>query len=329
MNLPVSPECAIFRENVGEDNIRQMIVAFSGGVGGAKLVRGLSAHVPAQNLAVVVNTADDFEHLGLYIAPDVDTVMYTLAGLASPDRGWGLANETWHALEMLQRYGAPTWFQLGDKDLATNLLRTHALRQGQRLSEITADLCRRLGVRARVIPMTDDRVTTYVKTNAGWLHFQEYFVRERCAPEVLEIQFRGLEAATPAALFRETLQQASAVILTPSNPILSLSPILGLPGIRDQLRTLPALRIAITPLIGGQAVKGPTVSNMQALGLEPTAAGVARLYADFLDVFVLDQRDAGLRPEIEALGLRVHIADTLMISDADKARLAQEVLSLL
>lgn len=306
-----------------------MILALSGGVGGAKLVQGLASHLPAAQLAVVVNTADDFEHLGLYIAPDVDTVMYTLAGLASQERGWGLAGETWNALDMLDHYGAETWFQLGDRDLATHIWRTQALRQGKTLSEVTADLCHRLGVGPQVIPMTDDRVTTYVKTPAGWLHFQEYFVRERCEPQVLDVEFRGLEAAAPSSAFRQTLAAAEAVVLTPSNPVVSLGPILGLPGVRQTLRDSRATRVAVTPLIGGQAVKGPTVPLMQAEGLNPTAAGVARLYADLLDAFILDERDQTLRSEIEAMGLAVHVTDTLMKSDADKARLAEEVLSLL
>lgn len=305
-----------------------MILALSGGVGGAKLVQGLAAHLPAEQLAVVVNTADDFEHLGLYIAPDVDTVMYTLAGLASKERGWGLASETWNALHMLDRYGAETWFQLGDRDLATHILRTQALHRGQTLSEVTADLRRRLGVGSQVIPMTDDQVTTYVRTPDGWLHFQEYFVRERCEPQVLDVEFRGLEEATPSPPFRRALAQADAVIFTPSNPVVSLGPILDLPGFREALRDSRATRIAVTPLIGGQAVKGPTVPLMQAEGLTPTASGVARLYADFLDVFVLDERDEALRPGIEAMGLAVHVTDTLMKNDADKARLAEEVLSL-
>lgn len=306
-----------------------MIVALSGGVGGAKLVQGLAAHLPADQLAVIVNTADDFEHFGLYIAPDVDTVMYTLAGLASKERGWGLAGETWHALEMLGRYGAPTWFQLGDCDLATHILRTQALHQGRPLSEVTADLCQRLSVSQQVIPMTDDRVTTYVKTFGGWLHFQEYFVRERCQPQVLEVEFRGLEEAAPSPPFHQALTETDAVIFTPSNPVVSLGPILGLSGVRETLRDSRATRIAVTPLISGQAVKGPTVSLMRAEGLTPTAAGVARHYADLLDIFILDERDAELSPEIEALGLAVHTTDTLMKSDADKARLAEEALSLI
>lgn len=306
-----------------------MILALSGGVGGAKLVQGLAAHLPAEELAVIVNTADDFEHLGLYIAPDVDTVMYTLAGLASQERGWGLAGETWHALDMLGRYGAETWFQLGDRDLATHILRTQALRQDHTLSEVTADLCYRLGVNQQVIPMTDDRVTTYVETPAGWLHFQEYFVRERCEPEVLDVGVRGLEGAAPSPAFRDALTNAKAVILTPSNPVVSLGPILGLAGVKEALQASNATRIAVTPLIGGQAVKGPTVPLMQALGLTPTAFGVAEHYASLLDIFILDRRDEKLRPDIEALGLRVHVTDTLMETDTAKARLAEGMLSLL
>lgn len=304
-----------------------MILALSGGVGGAKLVQGLAAHVPATTLAIVVNTGDDFDHFGLHISPDVDTVMYTLAGLASLDRGWGLQGETWSAMEMFGRYGAETWFNLGDLDLATNILRTEALRQGHPLSAVTDELRRRLGVAVRIIPMTDDSVATYVDTPLGKLHFQEYFVRERCAPEVLGIELRGLAEARPSPPLREALAEADAVIVTPSNPIVSVGPILGVPGVRDALRQSHAHRVAVTPLIEGQAVKGPTVAMMRWAGLEPNAVSVARLYRDFLDTFVLDERDAALRPQIEALGLRVHVTDTLMTTAEDKARLAGEILA--
>ncbi len=306
-----------------------MILALSGGVGGAKLVQGLAAHVPADILAIVVNTGDDIDHLGLHISPDVDTVMYTLAGLASVDRGWGLDGETWSAMDMFGRYGAETWFNLGDKDLATNILRTEALRQGHPLSVVTDELRRRLGVAVRILPMTDDPVTTYIDTPIGKLHFQEYFVRERCAPEVLGIEFRGLAAAHPSPPLQTALAEADAIIVTPSNPIVSVGPILGVPGVRDALRQSRAHRIAVTPLIEGQAVKGPTVPMMRWAGLAPNAVSVARLYSDFLDTFILDERDAALRPDIEALGLRVHVTDTLMTTAEDKARLAREILDLL
>ncbi len=306
-----------------------MILALSGGVGGAKLVQGLAAHVPADTLAIVVNTGDDIDHFGLHISPDVDTVMYTLAGLASLDRGWGLQGETWSAMGMFERYGAETWFNLGDQDLATNILRTEALRQGHPLSIVTDELRRRLGLAVRIIPMTDDPVTTYVDTPIGKLHFQEYFVRERCTPEVLGIEFRGLSEAHPSPPLQKALAEADAIIVTPSNPIVSVGPILGVPGVRDALRQSRARRIAVTPLIQGQAVKGPTVPMMHWAGLEPNAVSVARLYSDFLDTFILDERDAALRPDIEALGLRVHVADTLMTTAQDKARLAHEILDLL
>ena len=305
-----------------------MILTFSGGVGGAKLVEGLAAH-RAADLAVVVNTADDCERFGLYIAPDVDTVMYTLAGLSSRERGWGLEGETWAAMTMLRRYGAEAWFNLGDRDLATHLLRTQALRAGRSLSEVTAELCQRLAIQSQVIPMSDDPVTTYVQTPQGWLHFQEYFVRERCEPQVLAIEFRGLAQARPSPPFVTALASAEAIIVAPSNPLVSVGPIVGLPGVRERLRTSRATRIAVTPLIGGQAIKGPTVPMLASAGLVPTATSVARLYADFLDAFVLDERDAVLAPEIEALGLRVLVTNTLMDSAASKARLAQEILALL
>ncbi len=297
-----------------------MIVALSGGVGGAKLCRGLDLN--GEDLAIIVNTADDFEHLGLHISPDLDSVTYALSGWADPERGWGVRDESWHFLETLEAYGAPTWFALGDRDLATHVLRTGWLRAGRTLTEATAELTGRLGLRARVLPMSDAPVRTRVRTGAGWLDFQEYFVKERCEPEVTAVAFEGIEAARPTAAVLEAIAGAEGIVLCPSNPLVSLDPILGVPGLRDALREAPAPVVGVSPLIQGQAVKGPTVEMLRGLGFDPTPVAVAARYADVLDAFVLDARDADLRGELEALGLRVTLADTWMRSDDDRLRVA-------
>jgi len=297
-----------------------MIVALSGGVGGAKLCRGFDLN--GEELAVVVNTADDFEHLGLHIAPDLDSVTYALAGWADPERGWGVREESWHFLETLEAYGAPTWFALGDRDLAAHVLRTGWLKSERTLTEATAELARRLGLRTRVLPMSDDPVRTRVRTTAGWLDFQEYFVKERCQPEVTAVAFEGIEAARPTAAVLDALAGAEGIVLCPSNPLVSLDPILGVPGLREALRAASAPVVGVSPLIAGRAVKGPTVAMLRGLGLAPTPAAVAARYADVLDAFVLDARDAESRAEVASLGLRVALADTWMRDDDDKRRVA-------
>jgi LPPG:FO 2-phospho-L-lactate transferase len=301
------------------------VVALAGGVGGAKLAHGLAQALPPEQLCVVVNTGDDFEHLGLHIAPDVDTVMYTLAGLANPEAGWGQRDETWSFMEAAERLGAPTWFRLGDRDLATHVERTRRLRAGETLTHATAALCARLGVRPAVLPMSDQPVRTWVDTDEGELEFQEYFVHRRCAPRVRAVRFAGVEGAEPTPAVLAALDSAEAVILCPSNPFLSLDPILSLRGLRERVAGRPV--VAVTPIVGGQALKGPAAKLLAELGLEVSAASVAAHYRGLLRGFVLDSADEALAPGLEAAGLRVLVTNTVMGSDADRARLARQTLA--
>jgi LPPG:FO 2-phospho-L-lactate transferase len=305
-----------------------MILSLAGGVGGAKLALGLYQQLGAE-LTVVVNTGDDFEHLGLSISPDLDTVMYTLAGLNNRETGWGLANETWNFMAMTERYGGETWFRLGDRDLATHVERTRRLAAGESLSSITEDLCKRLGLKCRVLPMSDHPVRTRVRTAEGELAFQEYFVRLRCEPQVRALMFAGAKVAkvcdgVAAAMAAPDLQ---AVIVAPSNPFLSIAPMFAIPGFREALvaRSMPV--IAVSPIIGGQAVKGPAAKILSELGHEVSALAVARHYQGLINAFVLDRVDAALAPAIEALGLRVLVTDTLMSDPEKSARLAGEIIA--
>jgi LPPG:FO 2-phospho-L-lactate transferase len=302
-----------------------VIIALSGGVGGAKLALGLSRILPPGQLLVVVNTGDDFEHLGLSISPDIDTVVYTLAGLANREVGWGRADETWSCMETLAAIGGETWFKLGDRDLAMHIERTRRLRAGESLSAITADLCVRLGVGPRVVPMSDDPVRTRLLTDSGWLDFQEYFVRNRCEPVVRELSFHGADTARPhpefmAALADPTLE---AVVICPSNPFISVEPILAVPGVRDALAHCAAPVIAVSPIIAGRAVKGPTAKMMTELGLDPTAGTVAQRYSDLLDGYVIDHADMA---EVVSIDARVTLAQTLMTTIEDREALAKTVL---
>jgi LPPG:FO 2-phospho-L-lactate transferase len=311
-----------------------MISVLCGGVGGVKLVDGLAAVLAdPRELTVIVNTADDWEHLGLAISPDVDTVLYTLAGIASEERGWGIDGESWTALEMLERYGMPVWFRLGDRDLATHLARTQWLRQGKRPTEVTAALAAALGVRPRVLPMTDARVATFVQTPAGRLPFQEYFVRRGARDAVRRIEFEGIEAAEPSPEVLAAVRESALIIVSPSNPLVSIGPILALRGMAEALADSRALRVAVTPLIGGTAVKGPTVEMLRGTGMRPEPSAVARLYAAFLDVFVLDERDEAEAEAVRAAAaparrLDVECADTLMPDKPARRRVAREVLRL-
>jgi LPPG:FO 2-phospho-L-lactate transferase len=304
------------------------VVALAGGVGGARLADGLAQCLAEGELAVVVNTGDDFNHLGLQICPDLDTVMYTLAGLADPAAGWGLGGETWNALDMLGRYGAETWFKLGDRDLATHIYRTHLLRQGQRLTQVTETLCQALGVDTRVLPMSNEPVATVVQTDEGELAFQEYFVRRAWQPVLQGVCFKGIEQAGAAPEVIGALEAAELVVLCPSNPFVSLDPILALPGLREGLRARRhgGQVVAVSPILGGQAVKGPAAKMFRELGLEPSPLSVARHYADILDGLVIDEADTALQADIEAMGIRVLVTDALMRDRSDRARLAGELL---
>jgi LPPG:FO 2-phospho-L-lactate transferase len=317
---------------------RDLVVALSGGIGGAKLALGLSRIVRPDNLIVVANVGDDFEHLGLSISPDVDTLMYTLAGLDNTKLGWGRQDETWSFMETLTVLGGENWFRLGDRDLAVHVERTRRLRQGESLSAITADFCRRLGVRPRVAPATDDRVRTRLRTDEGWLDLQDYFVRLQCRPVVRELAFEGAEDARPhhellAALRDERLR---AVIICPSNPFISIEPILAVPGMRQALSACAAPIIAVSPIIGGRAVKGPTAKMMVELGMKgptakmmaelgitPSAAAVAKRYGDLIDGYVMDVADAEEAAHVTA---KVTLAQTLMTNIEEREQLAHVVL---
>jgi len=300
------------------------VIALAGGVGGAKLAHGLAQILPPEDLTVVVNTGDDFEHLGLHISPDLDTVMYTLAGLANPETGWGLRDESWNFLDALGRLGGETWFRLGDRDLATHVERSHRLWAGESLTEVTAALCAALDIRVRVLPMTDDIFRTMVQTEEGELEFQEYFVQRRCEPRVTGFRFDGLGSAFPTEQVLIVLDAADVIIFCPSNPFVSLDPILSLPGVRERVGRKGA--VAVSPIVGGQAIKGPAAKMFAELGMEVTAASVAAHYAGLLRGFVLDEVDAELKPSIESDTLQVLVTKTVMRSDADRARLAREVL---
>ena len=309
------------------------VVALAGGVGGAKLAFGLDQALAAYSavpLTVVVNTGDDLELHGLHISPDLDTVMYTLAGLADPDRGWGLAHETWTALEQLERYGAETWFRLGDRDLATHIRRTERLRGGAALSAVTHELAAALDVQPTLLPMTDDPVRTRLRTADGWLDFQDWFVRRRQTDRVVEVRFEGAERARPAPGVIEAIGAASLVVLCPSNPFVSIAPILAVPGILAALRSGPAPVVGVSPIVAGRALRGPADRMLDWLGVEVSPAGVAQTYAErypgLLRGFVIDEQDASTSDRIEALGIDVLVTDTVMASDDDRIALAADVL---
>jgi LPPG:FO 2-phospho-L-lactate transferase len=306
--------------------VAQRIAVLAGGVGAARFLRGLVTVVAPERIAVIVNTGDDIHLHGLHVSPDLDTVMYTLAGIAHPEQGWGVAGDTFHALAALSRLEAPdTWFRLGDQDLATHLRRTALLAEGHTLTRATMALAGALGIRTRILPMTDLPMTTRVLTPSGELHLQEYFVREGFRPAVLGVRFEGREAAYPTAEVLEAIANATVVIVAPSNPIISIGPILALAGMREALRAAPPV-VAITPLIGGRAVKGPTVELMRGSGLEPHAAAVAELYADLLTAFVLDSVDADAAERVRSAGVRVVTTDTRMDSPTAAARVARVAL---
>jgi LPPG:FO 2-phospho-L-lactate transferase len=301
------------------------ILALAGGVGGAKLALGLAQVVPPDELTVAVNTADDFEHLGLSICPDLDTVMYTLGGVANPETGWGRRDESWTVMEALGQLGGETWFRLGDRDLATHIERTRRLRDGDRLSAVTRDLAARLGVAPTLVPMSDDPVRTMVTTDQGELAFQDWFVRLRCEPAVKSVRFAGADGAKPHPDLIETAG-LRGIVVCPSNPFVSVAPILAVPGVRSALAQAKAPKVAVTPIVGGQAVKGPAAKMLAELGHDVSALGVARYYREWVDGFVLDAQDSNLAGDIEALGLAVKVVDTMMRNDADKRRLATGVL---
>jgi LPPG:FO 2-phospho-L-lactate transferase len=304
------------------------VVLLAGGVGGAKLAHGLQAHI-GPNLVVIVNTADDVERHGLLISPDHDTVMYTLAGIDNREWGWGITGETFAAAEMLERYGEETWFRLGDRDLAAHIVRTARLRRGDRPTDIARDLQHALGIRAVILPMTDQEVRTEVLTDDGWLEFQDYFVRRHQGPDVRDLRFNGIEEARSTPEIDAALEAAEAIVIAPSNPFVSVRPILSIAGIEAGLQTARsrgAPVVAVSGIVGGVALKGPADRMLTSLGYEASALGVARQYTGIADVFVLDRLDEALAPQIRELGLQTVVTDTIMAGDAGRARLAAEVL---
>ena len=302
------------------------VLALAGGVGGAKLAAGLQDVLPAGDLAVVVNTADDFDLWGLHICPDLDTVMYTLAGIANPETGWGIVDESFETLNMLERYGEDTWFKLGDRDLATHILRTGRLQSGDTLTEVTAGLSGALGVESAMLPMSDDPISTVLETPDGRLEFQEYFVRRGQRDEVLGVELRGIEHARPTGAVLAAISSADAIVLCPSNPVVSIGPILALPGIREALDSSSVPKVAVSPIVGGRALKGPADRMLLSLGHEVTATGVARMYAGLVDGMVVDTVDGNERAEIEAVGMRALVTGSVMRNAGDRTRLASETL---
>jgi LPPG:FO 2-phospho-L-lactate transferase len=303
-----------------------MVVVFTGGTGGGKLVQGLQQVVAPEDLTVIVNTGDDLEWWGLHVSPDVDSVLYGLSGLLSKDRGWGVEDDSFRCLHRMQQLGQPSWFSLGDLDLATHLTRTAMLRAGRSLSDATADLAAKFGIRACVLPMSDDPVSTILDTAKGTLTFQEYFVRERHQVTVRAVSFRGAEKARPAPDVIESIMRADAIIFAPSNPVTSIGPILAVPGIRDALRQTAAPVAAVSPIVGGAAVSGPAGELMNMMGWPSTIAGVATAYEDFLDVLVADHADETAMDAQPARPVRFAFTNTIMRSDDDKRDLAAFVL---
>jgi len=305
-----------------------MITVLTGGTGGAKFVDGLRQLLPARELTLIVNTGDDLEWWGLHVSPDLDSIMYVLAGMLSRDRGWGVDGDTFECLQAMRRMGAPAWFNVGDRDLATHLMRTQLLRSGRTLTQATAEIAAALGVQSRILPMSDARVETRVATPDRELSFQEYFVRERYRPQVRGVRFVGAEQSTPAPGVLEAISSADAVVLAPSNPITSIGPILAVPGIRKALCETQAPVAAISPIVGDAAVSGPAGALMAAQKLAVSASGVAQAYEDFLDLLIVDERDTEAAQALRQSGLQVHCARTIMTTADDKAALAATVLEL-
>lgn len=304
------------------------VTLLAGGVGGAKMAEGFAA-LDDVALTVIGNIADDEEFHGLWISPDIDTMIYTLAGLVNRDQGWGVTDEAGRALSVLDTLGADTWMYLGDRDLGLHIYRTERLRRGDRPSDITRDVAERFGVEAHILLSSDDRVQTRVKTAGGWLSFQEYFVREKCRPEVEALTYAGIDEAQPTPEALAALAQADLIVIAPSNPLVSIAPILGVPGLREALREAPAPVYAVSPLIAGKVVKGPADRMMRALGFRADAAGVAAYYGDLVDLLVIDHQDESLRDAIAAAGPTAVCGDILIPDPAAKLRLAREIVSLL
>ena len=307
------------------------VVVLAGGFGGARMAHGF-AQLPAVQLSVVVNIADDLELHGLHVSPDLDTVMYTLAGLANEQTGWGVRDETWSAAQMLDRYGRPVWFRLGDRDLATHIARSEMLRTGATLTMVASELTQRLGITAALLPVSDEPVRTEVRTVDGWLGFQDYFVRRHHADDVLELRFAGIEAARMTAEVSDALEAAELIVVAPSNPFVSIAPIVSVDGVRGAMARAQAPVVGVSPIVGGKAVRGPAAQMMRSFGLDPSAASVARHYAEswpgLLDTLVIDTQDAADAAAVRATGLRAHVTGTLIAPETERRRLAHEILEL-
>jgi len=303
-----------------------MITALAGGIGAARFLQGLVRIVPEKGVTVIVNTGDDIELYGLHVSPDLDIVMYTLAGIVDEEKGWGIRGDTFHFLEMLRKYGHETWFNLGDRDLATHVYRTHLLKSGLSLSEVTGRLCQALGLSVKILPMTSDRFATKITTDSGAMHFQEYLVKRAAQDKVVNVVFEGAEEAQPAPGVVDSILESDMVIVCPSNPIVSIGTILSVKNVRTALRETKAKVVAISPIVGGRPIKGPADKLMQGLGLEVSAYSVAKLYQDFLDAFVIDQVDQAEKEHIESLGVQVIVTNTIMKTLEDKVQLARVVL---
>jgi LPPG:FO 2-phospho-L-lactate transferase len=304
-----------------------LITALAGGVGAARFLTGLTKLVREEDLSVIVNTGDDMEMFGLHISPDIDIVTYTLAGIVDEEKGWGIKGDTFQCLENLRKMGLETWFSIGDRDFATHILRTNLLKKGFTLSQVTEEVCRRLGLKVNVVPMTDDKFETWVRVEEGLIHFEEYFVKRQAKDKVLGIEFVGSANAKPAPKVVNSILNAEMVVVCPSNPIVSIGTILSVDGVRDALRKTNAKVVGVSPIVAGAPIKGPADKLLRGLGFEVSAFSVAKLYEDFLDAFVIDVRDVDEKTRVEGLGIKVKVTDTVMKCLEDKVRLAKTVLA--
>jgi LPPG:FO 2-phospho-L-lactate transferase len=304
-----------------------LITALAGGVGAARLLTGLTRLVKEEDVTVIVNTGDDIDLFGLHISPDVDIVSYTLAGIVDEKKGWGIKDDTFQCLNMLKKHGLDTWFALGDRDLATHIYRTHRLKQGISLTQITTEICQNLGLKVKILPMSNDKFETRITTReCGSMHFEEYFVKRQCKDEVLGIDFVGAKTAKPSPEVLDAIVDAETVVVCPSNPAVSIGTILALEGVREALKRTKAKVVGISPIVAGLPIKGPADKMLSSLGVEVSAFGVAQLYADFLDSFIVDSKDVGLKGRIEQLGITIKVTNTVMKSLDDKVALAKTVL---